>query len=139
MPLITLEDAKPWSTGRLELDSLDDVLANQVGSQVIARVSPVFETSGWLTPNTTPTLIKSIICMIYVGREYQKHHVTEVSELDYYGTKLIEDANLLIDSLLAGLLFLLDEDGNPILPYKGGMLQFEPVESDPAFSMGLNF
>ena len=118
---------------------VDESLDSQVASQVLARVSKAFDTSTWIDTDTTPRLILSIIAMNYVGRKFQEMYGDDSLNSDY-GTAIITDANNLLINLLAGDLILTDEDGLPIDPtYSVGSISFEPLESDPMFSVEMRF
>lgn len=140
MAYINIELANAWTDkDRLNLTTIDANLENQIASQVIQRASQAFDVTFWTDITNTPMLIKSIISMTYVGRSYQSKTLDNISGLDNYGTKLIEDARLLLDAVVKGEIQLFDEEGNPIPIYSTGVISGEPMESEPFFTVAMEF
>ena len=152
MAIISLELVTPWAdAGRMEpfLGELNESLADQIASQVISRVSRVVDpaiVSEWDDVNSTPTVILSIIAMMYAGRTYQSVSVDNISQDDFYGTKLITDAETYLARVVSGEVVILDPLTYEAIPvnrsgfnYTGSGVSFEPVYSEPAFSMEMIF
>lgn len=140
MPYINTGLVNAWTDrDRFNLIAIDDNLEYQIASQVIERASQVFDTSTWADTATTPKIIISIIAMQYAGRSYQSKTLDNISEMDNYGSKLIDDSNLLLDKIIMGEIGLRDEDGNPIPMISSGVISGEPTEGEPSFSMELEF
>lgn len=152
MAIISLELVTPWAdAGRMEpfLGELNESLADQIASQVISRVSRVVDpaiVSEWDDVNSTPTVILSIIAMMYAGRTYQSVSVDNISQDDFYGTKLITDAETYLARVVSGEVVILDPLTYEAIPVNrsgfnstGSGVSFEPVYSEPAFSMEMIF
>ena len=141
MTILTTALVNAWTDkDRLNLTALDLDLESQIASQVIAQASQAFDTSTWVSEATTPTLIKSVMAMMYVGRIYQNRNIDSVDDLTFYGSKLIQDANSLLNNIISGLIVLRDAGGGGGGP--GGspaQISYEPIESDPMFSMEMIF
>lgn len=139
--ILTADLVNAWTDkDRLNLTSLDAELESQIASQVIAQASQAFDTSLWTSANNTPTLIKSVMAMIYAGRMYQNRNIDSVDDLTFYGSKLIQDANALLDNIIGGLIVLKDAvTGVVISMANPSQIIFEPIESEPAFSMEMTF
>jgi hypothetical protein len=109
MAYITARDANAWADKfKLNLTALDDDLEVSVASQVLARVSQRYDTSAWLTPETTPSLIKSIIAMMYTGWYFQRVY-SEDTDISTYGALLLTRAEDLIDGIVSGSNILVEE------------------------------
>ena len=140
MAYIDVALANAWTDkDRFNLTAIDVNLENQIASQVIERASQAFDTSLWVNTDTTPTIIKSIIAMIYVGRSGQARTQDNINGVDNYWTKLVEDAMRLLDSVIRGELVLRDEDGEIIPVISAGAIYGEPVESEPFFNVLMDF
>ena len=131
MAYIDVALANAWTDkDRFNLTAIDVNLENQIASQVIERASQAFDTSLWVNTATTPTIIKSIIAMMYVGRSGQARTQDNINGVDNYWTKLVEDAMRLLESVIRGELVLRDEDGETIPVISAGAIYGEPGESD---------
>ena len=140
MAYIDVALANAWTDkDRFNLTAIDVNLENQIASQVIERASQAFDTSLWENTATTPTIIKSIIAMIYVGRSGQARTQDNINGVDNYWTKLVEDAMRLLDSVIRGELVLRDEDGEIIPVISAGAIYGEPGESEPFFNVLMDF
>ena len=140
MAYIDVQLANAWTDkDRFNLTAIDVNLENQIASQVIERASQAFDTSLWVNTGTTPTIIKSIIAMIYVGRSGQARTQDNINGVDNYWTKLVEDAMRLLDSVIRGELVLRDEDGEIIPVISAGAIYGEPGESEPFFNVMMDF
>lgn len=124
---------------RYNLTTIDGQLESQIAAQVIQRASQAFDTHSWSNSATTPMIIKSIIAMIYVGRSYQAKTLDNINGIDNYGTKLVEDGYRFLEAVVAGELQLFDEDGNLIPIISSGVISGEPLESEPFFSVSMEF
>ena len=140
MAYIDVALANAWTDkDRFNLTAIDVNLENQIASQVIERASQAFDTSLWQNTATTPTIIKSIIAMMYVGRSGQARTQDNINGVDNYWTKLVEDATRLLDSVIRGELALRDEDGEIIPVISAGAIYGEPTESEPFFNVLMDF
>ena len=140
MAYIDVALANAWTDkDRFNLTAIDVNLENQIASQVIERASQAFDTSLWQNTATTPTIIKSIIAMMYVGRSGQARTQDNINGVDNYWTKLVEDAIRLLDSVIRGELVLRDEDVEIIPVISAGAIYGEPVESEPFFNVLMDF
>lgn len=140
MPYIDATLANAWTDkDRLNLTAIDVNLENQIASQVIQRASRAFDTATWENSATTPPIIRSIIAMIYAGRYGQSKTQDNISGIDNYWTKLVEDANKILENLIIGEITLRDSDGVIIPVVSSGVISGEPIESEPFFSVAMEF
>lgn len=140
MSYIDVTLANAWTDkDRLKLTAIDVYLENQIASQVIQRASRAFDTTDWENAVTTPPIILSIIAMTYAGRYGQSKTQDNISGMDNYWTKLVEDANKILENLIIGEITLRDIDGEIIPINSSGVISGEPIESEPFFSVAMEF
>ncbi len=138
------ESVNAWSNSdKVTWATIDTELESQITSQVLGRVSRVFDVSAWYDSNTTPKIILSVMAMIYAGRKFQELYGDDSLNSDY-GTALITDAKNMLQNILDGDMDLFDDSGNQIDPIgngltSGGTVLFEPTESEPMFSVSMSF
>lgn len=108
MQHITVEDAQAWADGvKLNIATLDSDLEDSISTQVLAEVSQAYDVSSWTSSTGTPSLIRKIIAMEYVGWYFQRVY-SEDDEANSYGLQLISEAKSLIAGIVAGTLNLPD-------------------------------
>ena len=140
MAILTTALVNAWTDkDRLNLTTLDNDLESQIASQVIAQASQAFDTSSWISEATTPMLIKSVMAMMYAGREYQNRNIDAVDDITFYGSKLIQDAEALLNNIISGLIVLKDTTNTVVPMSTSSKISYEPIESNPAFSMEMIF
>lgn len=126
--LISITEAQAWiQQTKLDIDVLDSALLAQRQTYILARLGSVYTTTGWVSPGTTPDLVRSIIAMQYVGW-YIHRTFAEDSELSTYGEKLLADSEALIQGILDGSLSLgvAFPEANPSFP------SFYPTDASSA-------
>jgi len=102
MPHVTPDDLNAFADGRkITFNDIDVGLEETLSTQVLARISQVYDTSTWVDETTTPPLIKSIIAMQYVGWYFERTY-SEDANISNYGTMLIAESNTLTDGLANG-------------------------------------
>ncbi|SRR6266496_360901 len=105
---ITVAEANAWAEkSKLNFGELDSELEATQVTQVLGRVSLAYNVSGWVDANTTPSLIRKIIAMLYVGWFYQLTY-SEDDSTNSYGLLLIHQAETLIDGIVDGAINLVD-------------------------------
>jgi hypothetical protein len=151
MSNITVDEAQAWAEkSKLDLVSeLDGELEKQVASQVLARVAIAYDVSGWTTTYNTPQLLKTIICMFYVGWLYERTYSDDNNGPNVYGDKLLEMAETMLQNILDGITELpgviptLDSGSPSFYPTDLSSAQCPTPEDrslgDAKFSMGIVF
>jgi hypothetical protein len=96
--LIALEDARAWGE-KTKLapaweDGLDTVLLSQIQVEVLGHVASVADTSTWITSETTPDLVKTIIAKLYVAWLIDRQY-SEDEDLSAYAALLRSSATIL--------------------------------------------
>lgn len=130
--LITAAEANAWADHvKLSIDTLDGELEAAQAVEVLSRIGTTYAVSGWIDSNTTPSLVRKIIAMKYVGWFFQRTY-SEDSEASNYGLLLVAQAENLIDGIVAGTLSLpgaISVDGSVI-----GSPAFYPNDESSALS-----
>lgn len=129
--IIDINDAKAWADSKkINIDVIEDDLASQIAAQVLGVASNKYNTETWTTPLTTPILIRRIISMKYVGTIYHRSFSTDTGPGEY-GTLLLRDAEILLNSISDGTLTF---DDPLVVASVVGTVSFEPID-DPKFTM----
>lgn len=149
MAYITVEDANAWTDkNKLFVTDLDADLANQQAAEVLNRISAVYDVTGWTDNTNTPTLVRKIMAMLYVGWYYQKTY-SEDEDTNSYGLMLMAKAEALLDSIANKSLPLVGEvlTTTGVTNYSGDVYPNDlsssqaptyddPSLGGPAFTMG---
>lgn len=150
MALITPVDAQGWAEStKLNLSTLDGSLLDQMETEVLARLSSAYDTSAWLSPTTTPKVVKVIISKLYVAWFYDRQYSENQEQGNDYAAMLRTNAEMLISGLLDGTITI---PTDPPIGSAGGPAYYptdissasEPTIDDPSlgpakFSMGKIF
>lgn len=105
MPRIQAQDAQAWAEKtKLPITQLDSELIAQIETRVLARLSAAFpdDVSTWVSPDTTPSIIKTVISMQYVAWFYDRQYSEEQEALNDYAVLLRAEAEALIQGILDG-------------------------------------
>lgn len=148
---IDVSDANAWlESTKLTLSALEDVLAGQIETQILARLAPVFSTITWIDANSTPKLVKSIIAMYYAAAVYDRAYTDDNDTANNWASILRNLADTNISGLLSGSIVLAEDPsansdtGTPIffpndLSSSLCATEENPSDGGPAFSMGTIF
>jgi hypothetical protein len=151
MTSIELADAQAWiEPTKLTLSTIDANLESQITTQIFARLpSASFTTTAWVTPATTPAIVRTTIAMYYVAWMYDKYY-SDDAEANAYAELLRQYADLNIAGLIAGSIEL--EEGPGVVTDAGSPSFFptdessrnqptvdNPSDGPPAFTMGTVF
>jgi len=130
MSNITVDEAQAWAEkSKLDLVSeLDGELEKQIANQVLARVATAYTVSGWTSSYNTPTLIKQIIAMFYVGWIYERQYSDDNNGPNVYGDKLLAMAEAALQNILDGVTEIPGVD--PVLD--SGAPSFYPTDLSSA-------
>lgn len=107
MPRITADDVRAWvESSKLNIQALDQDFLNQIETEVLARLSVVYDTSQWTDETNTPDLVKVIIAKTYTGWLYGKYYSENQSEPNEYAELVKANAEMLITGLVDGTIEL---------------------------------
>lgn len=150
MALITPNDAQGWAEStKLNLSALDVSLLGQIETEVISRLNSIYNTSAWLTPTTTPSVVKVIIAKNYVAWFYDRQYSENQDQGNDYAAMLRSNAEMLMSGLIDGTIEIPGEtptgagSGASFYPNDASSAM-EPTFADPSlgpakFSMGKVF
>lgn len=102
MARITATEAQAWGEKtklRPALTSLDDALVDQIETETLSKLASVADTSTWVSSATTPAIVKTVICRLYVAWIIDRQYSEEV-DLNAYAGILRTGAQGLIDGIL---------------------------------------
>jgi len=109
---ITIEEANAWADKvKLNFGNLDVELESSQSTQVLSRVSQIYDVTSWVDSSTTPSLIRKIIAMMYTGWYFQRTY-SEDENTSTYGMMLIAQAEQLILGIIDGAITLSDAPPN---------------------------
>lgn len=134
MAYINIQEANAWTDkSKLNLETLDVELEKSLASQVLARVSQVYDVSSWVDSNSTPQIIRKIIAMLYVAWHYERVYSEDSSTSDY-GIMLMDQAEALLNSIADGVIQITDI---PVIPSPNALAGTPGFQSsEPVFAMG---
>ena len=101
--LITVAEAAAWGEKTklaTALASLDTDLLEQVQAEVLGSVAAVADTSTWISSETTPTLVKTVIAKMYVAWIIDRQY-SEDDELSTYAALLRTTSQTLLDAIVS--------------------------------------
>lgn len=115
MPLrISLEEEQGWlESTKLQITDVDAALQDAAVDLVFSALGSLYDTSLWLDPLSTPSLVRKIIAMLVAAWVYDRQYSEDAAGQDQYADKLEKRAMMLLDGLTSGLLTLTDID--PVL------------------------
>lgn len=150
MARVTVAEVQGWlDPAKLTISSLDTALIGHLETEILARLSVAFDTTGWTTDANTPALIKVIITKTYASWLINRFYSEDQEELNDYAEGLKANAEMLIEGLLDGTIII---PGGPepttsrqatFYPNDASSAQ-EPTSDDPSlggpyFSLGVSF
>lgn len=137
--IIELADVTGWidpSTEKLVITQLDDALSISLSTILLASLSGIYDVSAWTDPSTTPSLVKKILGMQYIGWLILRIYA-EDEDSSAYAEKLIAEADTLIAGLTSGAIAITDI---PVVVSDLRTPSFYPNGKDlcdgPVFKMG---
>lgn len=150
MALITPSDAQGWAEKtKLTLSTLDVSLLEQIETEILARLSSIYTTTSWVSPTTTPAVVKVIIAKTYTAWFYDRQYSENQDEGNDYAAMLRTNAEMLMSGLIDGTIDIPGEtptgagSGASFYPNDASSAEL-PTSEDPSlgpakFSMGLVF
>lgn len=85
MALVTTDDVQAWLTkNRIEIEIVDDLPEEvNISAEILASISTRYTVTTWVSPSTTPLLVKSIISARVAALRYAKHYADQLEENSY--------------------------------------------------------
>jgi hypothetical protein len=109
MAHIQAADANAWAD-RVKLtltDPLDAALEAQTYAEVSASAADAYDVSSWVDYSSTPSLIKKVMAMYYVGW-YISRVYSEDDDASAYAVMLLARADKLLEGISEGTTLLTD-------------------------------
>lgn len=149
MVRITVEDVRGWvEVTKLNIQDLDMNFLPQLETEVLARISTVYDSTTWVDAASTPPLIRVIITKMYAGWVYDRAYSENQAEANPYAAMLKENAGMLLQGLIDGTIELpgipATSNPNPSFYPNDASSAMEPTLEDPSlgpakFSLGKVF
>lgn len=103
MPRIDIADVQAWvESTKLSPTSLDTAQLDQLETEVFAKISSVYDTSGWIDKASTPRLVQVIIAKTYAGWLYDKYYSENQNNPNQYAKLVKGNAESLIQGIRDG-------------------------------------
>jgi len=147
MALIEVGDVQSWFTeDRLQLEFEDELPEEtNVSNEVLAKVSKRYDVDTWITPATTPALVKSVISAQVAAIRYRKQYADQLGEA-IYSDWLDNWVMVTLTGIVDGTIPLLDiiTDEELIIAQESASASFYPtddeIDDDAAkFTMDMSF
>lgn len=149
MVRITVEEVRGWvEVTKLNVQDLDLNFLPQLETEVLAKISTVYDTTTWIDAASTPALIRVILTKMYAGWIYDRAYSENQSEANPYAAMLKENAGMLLQGLIDGTIELpgipATSSPNPSFYPNDASSAMEPTFEDPSlgparFSLGKVF
>lgn len=149
MPRITTNNVQAWlERAKLTLAALDLDFLEQLEEEVLVRLAIIYDTSVWVSPATTPLIVKTIISKKYASWHIDKAYSENQDEGNDYAARIDQNAEMLLTGLVGGIIEIPGiTPTNPTEPSyypNDASSAFEPTLEDPSlgpakFSMGKVF
>lgn len=108
---VTVEEVRALAERtKLTITTLDTSLLDSWEGEIIARLSAQIDSgtiATWVSPETTPTLIRTIIARKYFAWFYFRQYSEDVGDTENtYAQKLDANAEMLINGILDGTIII---------------------------------
>ena len=132
MALVTIDDVQIWLEVTKHRIAPDDQLPEESAASevVLSRLAVRFDTTTWVDPASTPSLVRKIIAMLVASWRYNRvYSETDEDAGNPYANKLEQRANDLITAILEGSIALTDVGTGPAID---GTVDFYPTDISTA-------
>lgn len=101
MARVTLAEIQGWlDPFKLTLASIDTELLANLEEETLAKISTVYDTSGWTNSTNTPKLIRTIISKYYASWLLDRFYSENQDEGNDYAKRLCDNADSVVMSIL---------------------------------------
>jgi len=146
---VTLPEIQGWlDPVKLTLASIDTELLAHLEEETLAKISVVYNVSGWTTSGNTPKLIRTIISKYYASWIMDRFYSENQDEGNDYAKRLCDNADAVVMALLERTIVIPEVpvpsfDVSSYYPNDASSAQ-EPTPADPSlggpyFSLGSRF
>lgn len=149
MTVITIEDVRGWvETTKLDITSLDLNFLPQLEAETFARLGTVYDTTTWITPDSTPMIVRVVITKYYAAWTYDRFYSENQGVANEYAAMIRQNADMLLQGLIDGTIEIPGvtpiSDPNPAFYPNDASSVLDPTTDDPSlgparFSLGRVF
>lgn len=149
MARVTQSEVAAWvDRSKIAMTALDQDLLSHLEEEVLVQLNPQFNTSTWVSPETTPRIIRVIIAKVYASFYIDRAYSENQDGGNDYATRLMDNANMLIAGLVSGSITIPEipaDNPNTVSFYPtDASSALEPTPEDrslggPWFSLGRAF
>ena len=135
--LVNVGDVNTWLKDGLLNIQKDDQLLEQtlITPMVVGTFSNVMDTSTWISRDTTPIVVRSIIAIKVAAARYRT--LTGMTEDDMFVESIEMIAKMLIEGICSGIIDVKEAIDSP---QKVGFLEFFPDDTtEPNFTLDDEF
>lgn len=87
--VVTLDDVNAWlAPTKYALTAIDAHVEDIYQVAVFAKLGQVYDVSGWVSPATTPALVRKVIAGLTAAHEYERRVSEDVVDGDNYADKI---------------------------------------------------
>lgn len=109
MSRVALSEVQAWlEATKLTLTTLDQELLSQLEEEILVQLNPQYNVSTWLTPETTPKIIRVIIAKTYASFHLDRAYSENQDNGNDYAARLMANANMLMTGLISGSIDIPD-------------------------------
>lgn len=103
MARVTVSEVQAWlEPAKLTLATLDEELVTQLEEEILVQLSPQYTVSDWLTPETTPKIVRVIVAKTYASFYIDRAYSENQDGGNDYAARLMANANMLLTGLISG-------------------------------------
>jgi hypothetical protein len=100
---VQVPDVQAWlESTKATVSTIEPALDLQIETQVLAQLEAGFDVSTWVSPGTTPEVVKSVFAMLYAATYLDRQYSEDSDTTNAYAAKLESMAQLLIAGMLDG-------------------------------------
>lgn len=105
MTRITVEEVRGWvETTKLNIQDLDLDFLPQLETEVLAQLGTVYDVTTWVSPSTTPDLVRVLLTKMYAAWMYDRAYSENQAETNPYAAMLKANAQELLRGLIDGTI-----------------------------------
>lgn len=149
MGRVTLSEVAAWvDPTKIPLSALDQELLSHLEEEVLVQLVPQYNVSTWLSPETTPKIVRVIIAKVYASFYIDRAYSENQDVGNDYAARLQANANTLIMGLVNGSIQIPeippDNPSSASFYPNDASSSMEPTSDDPSlggpwFSLGRVF
>lgn len=109
MPRVAVSEVQAWlEPAKLTVTTLDQELLSQLEEEILVQLAPQYTVTGWLTPETTPKIIRVVIAKTYASFYLDRAYSENQDGGNDYAVRLMANANMLMTGLIGGSIDIPD-------------------------------